>query len=217
MGSKPFLTTPRSTRLVLGATAILAFLLFLAIGWYVMHFGEPAPLVAFERATVDHATLLALTFTKACYPYVLGPLGIVLLILAWRFPTWRARILFSLVMLLLCWRVAALFQHLFARPRRLDWVLIHEKSFSFPSSHASIALGFYALWAVLIWQGAAGRLRWAAFVPAALVVGIYWSRLALGAHFATDLAGGALLAVALVLAGAAVSPIKVLGVARPEP
>jgi membrane-associated phospholipid phosphatase len=51
------------------------------------------------------------------------------------------------------------------------------------------------------------------FVPAilvALIVGICWSRLALGAHYLTDLIGGALLACALLSAGLAALPQKVL-------
>ena len=215
MGSKPFLTTPRNASLM-AVIATLTFVMFLALGWYVTRIGEPASLVVLEHASVNHGTLVAWWFTQACYPYVLGPIGIVLLILAWPFPAWRVRIIFSLVLLLLCWRGADLFQHLFARPRRLDWVVKHETSFSFPSSHASISLGFYGLWALFIWRGAGRARRWTAVLLALLVAAIYWSRLALGAHYVTDLAGGALLAVALVLAGAAVLPINVLGVAPPE-
>jgi len=208
---------PRSARIALGASAIAAFALFLLLGWYVTRAGEPAPLVAFDHVSVNHAALLAFWVTHACYPSVLAPLGVVLLVLAWRFPTWRVRILFSLAMLLLCWRGADFFQHVFARPRRMDWVLIHERSFSFPSSHASISLGFYGLWALFIWQSGVRARAWIALVLSALVVAIYWSRLALGAHYATDLLGGALLAIALVLAGAALLTIKVLGSAHSEP
>jgi membrane-associated phospholipid phosphatase len=42
---------------------------------------------------------------------------------------------------------------------------------------------------------------------ALLTVAICWSRLALGAHYVTDLLGGALLAIGLVAAGLAVVPI----------
>lgn len=210
-------TTSRNARIVAAAIAIVATLFFFALGWYVMRFGEPVALVAFEHATVNHGAAVAWWFTHTCYLYVLAPIGLILLVAAWRLPAWRVRILFSLVMLLLAWRGAAFFQHLYARPRRLDWVLIHERSFSFPSSHASISLGFYGLWALFIWQRGVRARRWITPLLAALVVGIYWSRLALGAHYVTDLLGGALLAIALVSAGSALLPRKVLGVTRPEP
>lgn len=211
------MTSRSSERVIAGAIAVVAALLFLALGYYVTNVGEPEFLVEFERATVNHSTLLALWFTHTCYFYVLAPLGLILLITAWFLPAWRARILFVLVILLLDWRLAALLQHLYARPRRLDWVIIHERTFSFPSSHASISLGFYGLWALLIWQSGARVRWWITPVLAALVVGIYWSRLALGAHYVTDLAGGALLAIALVAAGSALLPRKVVGVSSSEP
>ncbi len=116
-------------------------------------------------------------------------------------------------MLLLCWRGAALFQHVFQRPRRLDWVVKRETSFSFPSSHASISTGFYLLWALML----APVRRWASWLLVALVLAVCWSRLALGAHYLTDLVGGALLAVALVCSVLALLPIKVLGPTQGRP
>jgi membrane-associated phospholipid phosphatase len=46
----------------------------------------------------------------------------------------------------------------------------------------------------------------AAVLLAALVLGIWWARMALGAHYLTDLAGGGLLAVAIVAVALAVAP-----------
>jgi undecaprenyl-diphosphatase len=144
--------------------------------------------------------------------YVLVPLAAILAVLAWRFPSWRARIVFSLAMLLLCWQAADLFQHVFARPRPVDWVVRHETAFSYPSSHAAISFGFYGLWAALLWRSDFPRIVRVA-APLAMVVfslAICWSRLALGAHYLTDLVGGALLACALVSGGLAALPQKVL-------
>ena len=199
------------------ASAALAFGSFLLLGWYVTAAGEPSALVAFEHATVGRAAATAWVFTQLCYPYVLGPLGIALIMLGWRFPQWRARVVFSLILLLVCWGGTDLFQHLYARPRRLDWVIHHETSFSFPSSHAAISLGFYGLWAVFIARSNLPGRRVVPLLLAALVTAIYWSRLALGAHYATDLLGGALLAIAFVSAGVAAVPIKVLGSPSPGP
>jgi membrane-associated phospholipid phosphatase len=189
----------RSILVVVAAAFAIAFV---ALGIEIGRFGEPSILVGLEAALLNHSTLIAWWLTWACYPLVLGPIGIVLLVVAWRVPAWRGRILFSLGALLVCWLAADVFQHIFARPRRLDWVVKHETSFSFPSSHATIAVGFYGLWAYLIaWSDLPWR-RVVAWLPVALVLAVLWSRLALGAHYVTDLLGGAFLALALLCAGA---------------
>jgi membrane-associated phospholipid phosphatase len=192
--------------------AVVAFACFVALGAGVKH-GEPAWLFVWERSLVDHSTLVAWWLWLACRPQVLLPIAVVLLIVAWFAPAWRARIVFSIAMLLLCWRGADLFQHVFARPRRLDWVVKHETSFSYPSSHAAIALGFYGLWAyMLVISDLPRGLRWTAGVALTIfAIAICWSRLALGAHYVTDLVGGALLGLALVSAGLAIFPRAIFG------
>jgi membrane-associated phospholipid phosphatase len=202
------------TRAAAAAVAVVAFAAFLALGFAVKP-GEPSAFVAWEVALQNHADLIAWWLTWACYPQLLLPLGIVLLIVAWRVPAWRARIIFSVVVLLLCWQGADVFQHFFARPRRLDWVVKHETAFSYPSSHAAIVTGFYLLWAAMLYASDLPRAVRTA-VPGLLVLlalGVGWSRLALGAHYLTDLFGGALLAAAIVAAALAAVPVKVL--ARP--
>ncbi len=189
--------------------ALVSWSLFVLLGTYVVRNGEPAALAALQQSLVNHSTLLAWWITWSCYVQVIGPIAILLLIVALLVKTWRTRILFSIVMLLLCWRVADFLQHYFARPRPMDWVVKHETAFSYPSSHAAIAFGFYGLWAVMIYWSdlPAGVRRVGALLLALLTVAICWSRLALGAHYVTDLLGGALLAIGLVAAGLAVVPI----------
>lgn len=193
--------------------AVIAFGCFVALGFEVTHRGEPAALLAWEQSLLNHSTLIAWWLTWLCYIEVLVPVAVALLIVAWIAPAWRARIFFSIVLLLLCWRGADFFQHLFARPRPLNWVVKHEGTFSYPSSHAAIATGFYALWAAMLyfselpsWIRNAGSA-----LLVILAVGICWSRLALGAHYFTDLVGGALLALALVSAALAVVPVRLVG------
>ena len=180
---------------------------FYALGVFVVRNGEPAFFLGWENALDDRSALIAWWLTWSCYIQVLVPVAIVLLVVALLAPAWRGRILFSIVILLLCWRGADLAQHLFARPRRLDWFVKHETAFSYPSSHAAIAAGFYGLWGVMLWRSASSVMRKVA--GAALVIfaiAICWARLSLGAHYFTDLVGGALLAAALVSAGVAVVP-----------
>ena len=191
--------------------AVVAFAAFLALGFAVTHGGEPAPLAAWAHALLDHGTLVAWWLTWSCYPQVLVPVAVVLLVIAWRVPSWRARIVFSVILLLLCWQGADLFQHVFMRPRRLDWVVRHEHAFSYPSSHAAIATGFYALWAAMLYASdlPRGARAVAATCLLLLALAVCWSRLAVGAHYVTDLLGGVLLAIALVAGALALVPVKV--------
>jgi membrane-associated phospholipid phosphatase len=191
----------RSATLV---AAAIAFALFIALGYYVTHHPEPAALVGLETMWVNHGTLLAWWATWSCLPQFLVPSCVVLLLIARRAPAWRRQILFSIAVLVVCWLAADLFQRIFERPRPLDWVVKHETSFSYPSSHAAIASGFYLQWAVVLLRSRlpACRVGGAAIGLVALVV--MWSRVALGAHYLTDIAGGALLGLAIVCAGAGV-------------
>jgi membrane-associated phospholipid phosphatase len=189
--------------------AVVAFVCVFALGFDVSRNGEPALLLGWERALFDHSTLIAWWLTWLCYLQVLAPVAVGLLIVAWLVPSWRTRIFFSIAILLLCWRGVDLLQRVFDRPRPLHWVVKHETAFSYPSSHAAIAFGFYGLWAVMLyWSDLSVTVRRVAGVTlAALVLAICWSRLALGAHYVSDLAGGALFAIGLVAAGLALVPI----------
>jgi undecaprenyl-diphosphatase len=155
--------------------------------------------------------LIAWWLTWSCYVDVLVPVAIVLLVVAWRVPAWRSRIILSVVVLLLCWRGADFFQHVFSRPRQLDWVVKHETSFSYPSSHATIATGFYAFWALMLAGSELPRTirRVASSLLVLLALAICWARLALGAHYVTDLIGGALLGVAIVSVALAIVPVNI--------
>jgi undecaprenyl-diphosphatase len=203
-------------RLAYALVAAIAASLFVSLGIDVTRSGEPASLLAVERAAFDHGALIAWWLTWSCYMYVLVPIAVVLAVIAWRAPAWRGRIVFSLIMLVLCWRGADLAQHYFMRPRPLDWVVKHETAFAYPSSHAAMAFGFYGLWAAMLATSELPRRTRAvgAACLAVFAVAICWARLALGAHYLTDLVGGGVLAVALVAAGVAIGPVKVF--APPE-
>lgn len=205
-------TSAAPSRVTAIVACVVALALFLLLGYGVTHYGEPAALVAVESSMVNHGSLIAWWFTWTGYAYVLGPLCIALIVFARRAPQWRRCVAFGIVVLLVCWMGADFFQHFFSRPRRLDWVVKHETAFSYPSSHAAVAVGFYLLWGEIVRRGSwAARIR----LPLALLLdcialGILWARLALGAHYITDLLGGALWAAAVVAAGLAAFPTKVL-------
>jgi undecaprenyl-diphosphatase len=187
--------------LALALPAILLFAGFMWLGFYVAHHGEPAELWSCARAARGHAIGLAWVFTNVGYAYVLAPLYAVCIVVAIFSPRWRLPALAIVAVALICWGAADGFQHYFARPRRADWLMRHEHAFSYPSSHATISTGFYFLWGlVLLRSRLASWLRTAAFVLlTALTLGIMWSRLALGAHYPTDVLGGAALGTIIIL------------------
>ncbi len=189
----------------------MLFALFFALGKAVGHNPDPAWLLTIEASWVNHSTLIAWWLTWFGYAYALLPICIVLIGVAIRYPQWRVRVAVSIVLLLLAWQGADFFQHVFARPRRLDWVVKHETAFGYPSSHASIATAFYFLWALFLRQSnVKHRNVWFAALTL-FALGIIWSRLALGAHYLTDIVGGVLFGATLIALADALTPINVLG------
>ena len=95
---------------------------------------------------------------------------------------------------------------LFHRARPDAWLRIHETDLSYPSGHAVTAVVFFVGFAILAWHAPLPRPV-AAVVTAALLVcaaGIPWSRMALAAHYFTDVLAGLLLGTAFACAAFAV-------------
>jgi membrane-associated phospholipid phosphatase len=82
----------------------------------------------------------------------------------------------------------------FQRTRPTGIIGPPDADLSFPSGHSVTAMVFFAGLAVLAWHAPVARpLALAATAVLALcVVGLPWSRPALGAHYATDVIGGLL-------------------------
>jgi len=81
---------------------------------------------------------------------------------------------------------------LYRRVRPAGWLRRKEADLSFPSGHATTAVVFYG--GLLVWVSHLKvPFTLASVVTVALgacCIGIPWSRLALGAHYATDVLGG---------------------------
>jgi membrane-associated phospholipid phosphatase len=94
----------------------------------------------------------------------------------------------------------------FHRARPDAWLQIRETDLSFPSGHAVSAVVLFVGFALLVWHAPLPRPLAAVFVAALLVcaVGISWSRLALGAHYLTDVVGGLLFGAAFLCAALAI-------------
>lgn len=106
--------------------------------------------------------------------------------------TWAAAIAFAASFnSLIKWVVAR------ARPTVLDYG--GYTAFSFPSGHATVNLTLYGVVAVLLWCEIAPQKRWSAAILLILFgAAIAVSRLYLGAHWFSDVAASALLAIAIV-------------------
>jgi undecaprenyl-diphosphatase len=187
--------------LALVVPAIVLFAGFMWLGFYVTHRGEPPALWAFAQGVRGHAIGFAWFLTNLGYAYVLAPLYAFCIVVAIVNPRWRVPALLVIAVALICWGAADGFQHYFARPRRADWLIRREHAFSYPSSHAAICTGFYFLWGLVLLRSSLEKwLRVSAFTLLALLtLGIIWSRLALAAHYPTDVLGGTLLGLVLIL------------------
>jgi undecaprenyl-diphosphatase len=113
--------------------------------------------------------------------------------------------LLILISQLLSQFVVNIVKGLFARHRPDAWLYRHEPGYSYPSGHATTAVVFYGAWLLVVWgaplplparvAGVALLAGWGA--------GIGWSRVALGAHYPSDVAGGFLFGLGWLCLGLA--------------
>jgi membrane-associated phospholipid phosphatase len=182
---------------------LILFAAFWWLGTYVSVHPEPPALWAFAQAVHGQAIGLAWVLTCCGFGFVLAPLYVVCLIFACVNRAWRTRAIFTVVCALVSWIGGDRLQHFFHRPRRPDWIIQHVHAFSYPSTHASISTDFYFLWGLLLLRSSLpARVRYAAFaLLTAFTLAIMWSRLSLGAHYPTDVLGGALFGLVIILLG----------------
>ena len=192
------------------AVAVVAAFLYAWLGTAVSH-AAPSGIDLSGRTLAGEAPQLALIFTASCWWVALVALAVVAIAIAVRFPEWRPRTIYALVTTLVTWQVSDALKNVFRRPRPEYWRLIHEPSFSYSSGHAMFALLVYWTWAWFVWNSDLPRPVRLTLAPLLALwgCGVIWSRLALGAHYVTDLVGGLLLATAaLALASAAGAAIR---------
>lgn len=91
---------------------------------------------------------------------------------------------------------------LFNRMRPDYWLVGREAGHSYPSGHSTTAVVFFIGWAIVIAFGTLpGAVKTAGIALLTVwAAGIMWSRLALGAHYLSDVCGGALFGAAWLCA-----------------
>jgi len=153
-------------------------------------------------------TPVALVFTASCWWPVLVSYAASAIVLAAFRPAWRARVAFSVLTTAIAWQGSDAIKNLFERSRPPYWVAIHETSWSYPSGHAMFAVVVYGLWSYYIaTSGLPQPMRGVlAGVCAVWGVCVLWSRLALGAHYVTDLIGGVLFGITMLAIATAIAP-----------
>jgi len=176
--------------------AILAWLGLTQLGSFVSH-RPPGSFDLSAAPLIGQDVPLAVFFTRAGTFPVYAVLCVALLTFGFVRRAWLLPAIVSVVTLIATWRLSDLVKDVFGRPRISHWVAIHETSSSYPSGHAALSLTFYGLWIYFIARSdlSTALRRVIAALLIAWIAAIGWSRLALGAHYPTDLLGGYLLAV----------------------
>ncbi|GAC1543455.1 MAG: hypothetical protein NVS3B16_09820 [Vulcanimicrobiaceae bacterium] len=183
---------------------IAAFASFLALGSVVAH-GAPSPVDLIAVGERARFPALALFLTRAGQ----FPAYVALCVLALAFGAARRAYLAPAIILVVeivtVWLAGDLFKAAFHRARPDYFYSIRETSYAYASGHAAISLACFGFIAYVAWRSELnlGIKRGVAIAAGIWVLGIGWSRLALGAHYPSDLLGGYLLATsALAIASA---------------
>ncbi|GAC1579483.1 MAG: hypothetical protein NVS3B7_13540 [Candidatus Elarobacter sp.] len=185
------------TRLMIAA--LLCVLAMLALGAFVAQ-RTPPRLDVEASALRGSGVPLALVFTAlGRWPVLLG-LSLLCTAAAVALRTGVAAVAILYATQIVSQGADALVKVMFHRTRPDAWLGHHETDFSYPSGHAVTSVVFFLGLAILVWHAPIPRPPAFAIVVllAICVAGIPWSRLALSAHYLTDVIGGLLFGTAFL-------------------
>lgn len=168
--------------------------------------------MAFDRsylAWTGHGMPLAAVFTSSVLLPELASINVVGLLGGVLYRAWLPRSAFVVVLDLIAWMTSDAWKRFFHRARPPHWFFHHETSFSYSSGHAIHVMVVLGLWAIFFWRSTLPLLLRTLIIAllTCWIFAVSWSRLALGAHFASDVLGGWLLGAAIICAGFALYPI----------
>ena len=197
----------RRSRTLLLAVVAVAALAYLAIGLAVAH-RPPGAIDLVLAPLVGQATPLAALLTKLGRFEIYFPVCVAVIVAGLVRRVWLGRALSAVAFLIIAEFTSDALKLAFGRARPTHWLVTHETSYSYASGHATLSLVFYGFWAYVAARSTLPRPARAVLIvaPLALSAAIGWSRLALGAHFLTDVLGGYVLGAGLLALEIAVVP-----------
>jgi membrane-associated phospholipid phosphatase len=179
-------------RIVLPAAAVFLFGLFTALGVFVSRHALGG-LDRFALGWKGAFEPLALFFTGLGLWFSLLPIAAIVLFISFRARRNVALVVAWIVSQILSQSAIVVIKPFFHRLRPPGSLGYHPADYSYPSGHAATAIVFYAALAYIASVSTPRPSR--AVLTAALFAcsaGICWSRIALGAHYASDVIGGLL-------------------------
>ncbi|HEY0382579.1 MAG TPA: phosphatase PAP2 family protein [Candidatus Elarobacter sp.] len=185
----------------LWVVAVVCIVLVFVLGAFVAH-RPPTSADITAGSLRGHAVSLALFFTGlGRWPVLLG-LSVVAALTALALRTGPSAVAIVYASQILSQGVNAGVKLLFHRARPDAWLHIHETDLSYPSGHAVTAAVFFVGFAILAWHAPLPRPVAGTLAAVLLIcaIGIPWSRMALAAHYFTDVLGGLLLGTAFACA-----------------
>lgn len=92
-------------------------------------------------------------------------------------------------------------KHIVRRPRPNILRLVEESGYSFPSGHSMVSMAFYGIIIYLVYKNVSNKyLKWLLItLLSLLILSIGFSRIYVGVHYFTDVAGGFLLGLAYLI------------------
>ncbi len=205
--------------IVNGRVGWFAAAAYIVLGAWVAHREPNVVDRSLQTLIFGRETTLAWVLTLSGTLPIYLVLAVCLALVGWKWKAWRSRVALSLALTPSTWCVSDLGKAFFGRPRPEHWLMHHETSPSYASGHAALALVSYGLWAWFLWRSDLSPLvrRCAVFILIAWTIGIGWSRIALGAHYPTDVIGGYLLGAAMLSAAFACFPTATAARAKGTP
>jgi len=182
------------------STAIAAFAAFVVLGALVS-FRPPGALDRWaELFFFGQATQLAAALTAAGTFPAYVTLCVAVLLAGYVRREWLPGAALAVGTFVVAWQTSDLFKAIFHRARPPHSLVYHETSASYPSGHAVLAMTFWGILAYYTVLALPPSRTRSVFVTAIVlwILGIGWSRLALGAHYLSDVAGGYLLGLGFV-------------------